>query len=79
MSTKDPEYKRPDHNDFCSSYELKQKQFSGTRNNVLSGYLEIWVLGEKRAEVIATAPDWLIEQTFAEVFALEAASMKGRE
>ena len=67
MSTIDPDFKRPDHTDFMTSYELKKIGFSGIRNNELSGKIEIWVEGEMREDTEHVQ----FEQTFRRVFKLD--------
>jgi hypothetical protein len=45
------DYRRSNHNDFATSSELKERNWSGMRANSITGYREIWVLGEMRAEM----------------------------
>ena len=40
------EFKRPDHPDFLTSAELKEKLFSGMRDHRMAMEYEIWVVGE---------------------------------
>jgi hypothetical protein len=47
-------FKRPDHNDFYTSPELKAKSFSGLRKNELSMEYEFWIEGEIRERVSFT-------------------------
>ena len=67
------DFKRPDHPDFMDSYELKKIEFSGQRLNKLSGYVEMWVVGEKvfemsLIEIELDKSKW--EEKYAEHFAL---------
>lgn len=64
---------RPDHSDFLSSLELKQKEFSGVRHNRISSCREVWIRGEVKLEMnerlIAANPhNW--DQKYAELFGL---------
>lgn len=45
------EYKRSNHNDFATSSELKQREFTGWRENKLSMEYELWMKGEIVARV----------------------------
>lgn len=45
------DFKRPNHSDFLTNSELKEKKFSGIRFNSISHYQELWIEGEKRFEV----------------------------
>lgn len=47
------DFKRPNHNDFKDSAELRKESFSGIRHNSLSDYMEFWVDGEKKFEMSA--------------------------
>ncbi len=49
MATKTPDFKRPNHNDFRDSLELRKENFSGVRRNSLTREWEIWILGEIKA------------------------------
>ena len=62
---------RPNHEDFKDSSELRKLNFSGIRNNTLSGYREVWMAGQvvaemKEAEAQAFPQRWhaLYEQVF---------------
>lgn len=67
-------YKRPDHNDFATSKELKDRGFSGFRQNSLTDEVEIWLFGaiEKRVskQEIARNPT-AVEEAMAAVFHLD--------
>lgn len=67
------EFKRPDHDDFKTSAELKAEGFSGVRNNRIANTRECWVFGSLvisiNQEVLASNPG-LWEQEFAEYFGL---------
>lgn len=45
------DFKRPDHNDFRTSTELKKEQFSGVRHNSLNDYMEFWIDGEVKFDM----------------------------
>lgn len=66
-------FRRSDHNDFATSAELKDRAFTGVRDNSVTGNLEFWILGNIEKEVTATAatlnPDWQ-QEVFQELFAL---------
>ncbi len=72
-NAKTGEFKRPDHNDFATTTELKQRQFTGVRDNSITAKLEFWILGEIRKEVdaadVVKDPGW-IQTTFQELFHL---------
>lgn len=67
-------YKRSDHNDFATSKELKDRGFSGFRQNSLTDEVEIWLFGtiEKRVskEEIRRNPT-AVEEAMAAVFHLD--------
>ena len=67
-------YKRSDHNDFATSKELKDRNFSGFRQNSLTEEIEIWLFGaiEKRVskQEIARNPT-AVEEAMAAVFHLD--------
>lgn len=48
---KTEEFKRSDHNDFATSKELKDREFSGVRLNSITSRREVWVVGEKIGEM----------------------------
>lgn len=45
------DFNRPNHPDFATSSELKQKEWTGLRQNQLISHWEFWVLGEVRKTV----------------------------
>lgn len=68
------EYKRSNHEDFCTSKELKDRDFYGIRHNSISNNREIWVAGELRAslneDIIQMNPHkW--EELYSETFGLK--------
>ena len=63
-------FKRPNHNDFKDSAELKKEKFSGVRHNNLSREWEIWTLGDLRAHG-PEADRRGFETAYQEVFACE--------
>jgi len=77
------DYRRSDHNDFKDSNELRKIEFSGQRVNKISGYIELWVFGEKVFEMpileVAACPEnW--ERAYEDVFALNKVKMdSGRQ
>ena len=40
------DFKRPNHNDFKDSSELKKEKFNGIRHNSLTEDMECWIEGE---------------------------------
>ena len=44
------DFRRPNHPDFLTSSELKRIEFSGIRHNSITNNIEIWTLGDLRAE-----------------------------
>lgn len=69
-----PEFKRPTHNDFKDSSELKAEKFTGVRKNSLNGEIEIWTEGDLRAsisELQLKVNPYAYAEKYAEVFALE--------
>lgn len=79
---KTEEYHRSEHNDFATSKELKDRKFSGIRNNSISNCREIWVEGILSAsmneEIIRLRPQqW--EMLYSEVFGLMEVITEGRE
>ena len=65
--------KRPDHNDFRTTYELKGVKFSGMRDNTLAGQYEIWVAGEILGTVsheAASSDPLALTKKYADVFAI---------
>ena len=63
-------FKRPDHNDFKDSSELRKERFSGVRNNSISHEWEIWVEGERKAFGPASDVN-AFAAAYEEVFALK--------
>ena len=47
-------FKRPDHPDFMDSSELARMKFSGMRHNSISDYIELWIEGEKKLEMLSS-------------------------
>lgn len=67
------DFKRPNHLDFMTTSELKKAEFTGIRHNSLSDYMEIWILGEKKADMpkrVADANPDAWNRLYADVFAL---------
>ena len=70
---KTEEYHRSEHNDFATSKELKDRNFSGVRHNSISNCREIWIegnlSGSLNEEIIRIRPQqW--ERLYSEVFGL---------
>lgn len=42
------DFKRPDHNDFALSSELRERRFTGIRLNSITNEQELWVEGHIR-------------------------------
>lgn len=67
------DFKRPDHPDFYTASELKEKQWSGIRHNSITNDAEIWLLGECKA---AITPEQMnlnmhaIDDAYADIFGL---------
>lgn len=76
------DFKRPDHNDFATSSELRDRSFSGVRNNELLQTREIWIEGNLAASMsimeIGFRPEsW--EQLYRDVFRLtNAKTLEGK-
>lgn len=71
------DFKRPDHNDFRTSEELRKLEWSGIRGNSITTDVECWIKGEivfsvSKAEMM-TNP-LIFEQKYADFFGLEHAS-----
>lgn len=68
-------YQRPDHDDFATSAELKKREFTGTRNNSITGNFEFWFFGEVVKEVTQAERilrgDKAIYEAHKEVFSLK--------
>lgn len=73
MSGEMEDYKRSNHEDFCTSLELKGREFCGVRNNSITSTREIWILGEVVASmdigVAERFPD-LWDNLYRETFAI---------
>lgn len=66
-------FKRSSHNDFATTSELRERKFSGWRENKLVEKYEMWIDGEIVREVtVATVmlDPLALEKTFAEYFQL---------
>ena len=67
-------YKRPNHNDFATSKELKDREFSGFRLNSITDEVEIWLFGtiERRVskEEIQRNPV-AVEEAMAAIFHMD--------
>lgn len=67
-------YKRSDHNDFATSKELRDRNFSGFRANSITEEIEIWLFGqiERRVskEELKRNPT-AVEEAMAAVFHLD--------
>lgn len=48
------EGKRPSHLAYSTSQEVAATAYSGLRENGLTGHVEIWLLGEKKADISPT-------------------------
>lgn len=46
-------FTRPNHNDFATTAELRQRKFTGWRNNSVTGNAELWIEGNLDMEVTA--------------------------
>lgn len=66
--------KRPDHEDFCTTLELKRKEFSGIRTNTLTSRIELWVLGTVEKEIsqaqLLINPN-AVEEAMSEIFLVD--------
>lgn len=70
---KTEEEKRPNHPKFMTSSELAKIEWSGVRENKISGEYEFWILGEikERVSGMAVAADpGILERKHRELFAL---------
>lgn len=69
------EYKRSNHEDFATSGELRDRQFSGYRMNTLIDELEIWIKGRLMGRVKAPNgqpdPD-AVQREFNRIFGVES-------
>ena len=67
------DFSRPNHNDFATTAELKEREFTGFRHNSITEACEIWLLGRCEASV---SPEMVeinphaIDDAYAEVFSL---------
>lgn len=64
-------FKRPNHNDFATTAELKEREFTGMRKNELARQWEFWIIGEIRATVafeIAEVDPTALSRMHVEVF-----------
>lgn len=68
------DFRRPDHPDFQDSSELAKAGFSGMRHNSISDYVELWVDGVKKMEMLISVyrnqPE-LWASKYSEVFGLK--------
>lgn len=62
-------YERPDHDDFATSSELRQRKFSGVRHNSISDMAEIWLDGELKGACPASNKE-AFETLYADIFLL---------
>ena len=72
------EFKRSNHNDFATTAELKERKFSGIRNNSIAQTVELWTDGDLRKSVSVLEviqDEFAIEKAFEEVFAVKEARM----
>ena len=71
-------FDRPDHNDFATALELKERGFSGLRHNSITDAMEIWTEGDLRRSIsrseLALNPD-LLDTALAETFCLDDVSV----
>lgn len=74
--------KRPDHPDFMTHGELKKAEFSGLRNNSLTGEVEVWAVGELKETVtrnmLLLDPSLAIAQAIERVFGIHYVMMEGQ-
>lgn len=73
------DFKRPNHPDFLTSSELKEKRWSGIRNNSISNEREVWVNGQcvlSMSNVVCETQPVLWEQKYADVFSLNEVQTK---
>lgn len=67
------ELRRPDHNDYATSAELKERQYSGLRYNTIMEVVEIWLLGSVAKSLPAPGcePDpQALSDAYEEVFGI---------
>jgi hypothetical protein len=69
------DFKRPDHPDFMDASELKKIEWSGYRLNTLTQYAEIWLLGERMADIspaqLRLNPN-AVQEAMAEIFGIDS-------
>lgn len=68
------DFKRPDHLDFMTTEELKKAEFTGYRQNSVSGNSEIWLMGELKASIGSYELDQdpqAINKAMQEIFMLD--------
>jgi len=73
-NAKTESFKRSAHADFATSAELKQREFTGVRNNSITNEIEFWILGnlEKKVSVtLASTNPNFIQETFTDLFAMK--------
>ena len=74
------DFKRPDHNDFATSSELKERRFTGIRMNSITHEQELWVEGHiqltMNAELEKKNPK-LWHDKYAELFQLGEVKTEG--
>lgn len=68
---KEEEFKRPDHNDFRTTSELKSLEFSGVRNNSITNEWEIWILGEIKGRGALKKDTTEFTKAYAIIFAMD--------
>jgi hypothetical protein len=72
------DFKRPDHNDFATSFELRKRKFSGIRHNSISDHMEIWLEGDLRfsmSVVEIRTNQKKFDAAYANIFGLHSATM----
>ncbi len=68
------DFNRPNHNDFATTSELRERKFNGIRHNSLTEACEIWLEGEVRASI---SPEMVemnpraIDEAMEEVYSLK--------
>lgn len=74
------DFKRPDHNDFALSSELRERRFTGIRLNSITNEQELWVEGHIRLTMDVEAikrDETLWHRKYADIFDLtHVASLK---
>lgn len=69
------DFKRPDHNDFATTSELRKREWSGVRSNSITQRIEIWVVGELKGEVSNTDEEGY-RKLYAEIFGMNPKTTK---